>query len=283
MMQYYRTLISAAECLRSQVPDRVIIDCRFDLADPAAGAAAYREGHIPTAHYAHLNNDLSAPPDELSGRHPLPDWRRFADCLARWGIHPESQVVVYDQGSGAFAARLWWLLRAVGHDRVALLDGGWPAWLAAGGQPGDRPPAESPGAVDLRPGSGWVTTDEVEANLRAQKFVLVDARGAERYAGVYEPIDAVAGHIPGALNRPFESNLGGDGLFRPADALRRDWLDLLGAVPARDVVHMCGSGVTACHNLLSMELAGLAASRLYVGSWSEWQSRNYRPVATGRD
>jgi len=283
MVHYYDTLISVATCLdQGQAADWSLIDCRFDLADKAWGAAAYREGHIPGAYYAHLEDDLSASPGADSGRHPLPDWQAFADRLSRWGIHRDTQVVVYDQGAGAFAARLWWLLRSVGHARVAVLDGGWAAWQSAGGPESHEVPNSHLQPVDLSPGGGWVTTEQVEKNLRSREFSLIDARSRGRFAGRMEPIDPVAGHIPGAKNCPFEQNLDANGRFHPPAVLRTAWLKGLQGTPPAAVVHMCGSGVTACHNLLAMEIAGLPGSRLYVGSWSEW-IRADRPVATGQD
>lgn len=282
MYGYYDTLITAEACLRScAAPDWRIIDCRYDLAVPDWGGQAYRESHIPGAYYAHLDQDLSGQPTEESGRHPLPGWRTFADRLGRWGLCPEHQVVVYDQGSGAFAARLWWLLRAAGHRRAAVLDGGWAAWQAAGGTSSDRLPAEHARHISLTPGSGWVTTEDVERNLYSNEFLLVDARSSERFSGQREPIDPVAGHIPGAVNFPCETNLSAAGVFLPPEELRERWSARLKSVPASAVVHMCGSGVTACHNLLAMEVAGLSGSRLYVGSWSEWLRNSAHPVATG--
>jgi len=283
MADYYDTLVSVDACLRHSVAaDWCLIDCRFELADKSWGAQAYRESHIPGAHYASLEGGLAGAPTAASGRHPLPDWQGFADRLGRWGVHPDTQVVVYDQGGGAFAARLWWLLRAVGHSRVALLDGGWAAWQAAGGAESDAVPPVHAQRVALAPGTGWVTTEQVERNLHSRAFVLVDARSSERFAGEHEPIDPVAGHIPGALNFPFERNLDAGGVFLPAAELRQRWGECLKGQPGSAVVHMCGSGVTACHNLLAMELAGLYDSRLYVGSWSEWIRGAARPVATGR-
>lgn len=282
MSGYYDTLMPAATCIQHCMDaDWQLIDCRFDLGDPAWGAQVYRESHIPRAHYAHLDADLSGMPDAGSGRHPLPDWADFADRLSEWGIHRDTQVVVYDQGNGAYAVRLWWLLRAAGHARVALLDGGWIAWLAAGGPCTDVAPSVGSRPVELSPGTGWVTTDQVEHNLRSADFLLVDARSRERFAGVKEPIDPVAGHIPGAWNFPLQQNLGPAGQFLHARELRELWQEFLRGRSPGTVVHMCGSGVTACHNLLAMEVAGLPGSSLYVGSWSEWIRNSSRPVATG--
>jgi len=281
MTHFYDTLISVDECLQQgQAADWVLIDCRFDLADKAWGEAVYREGHIPGACFADLEHDLSAPPGTDSGRHPLPDWQLFAEHLERWGVHRDTQVVVYDQGDAAVAARLWWLLRSVGHTRVAVLDGGWAAWQSGGGLESKDMPVPRSRPVHLSPGGGWVTTAEVENNLHSGKLLLVDARRPARFAGRREPIDPVAGHIPGSRNHHFRRNLDPRGRFLPPAALRKDWLACLQEIPPESVVHTCGSGVTACHNLLAMEVAGLQGSRLYVGSWSEW-IRGDRPVATG--
>jgi thiosulfate/3-mercaptopyruvate sulfurtransferase len=282
MYGYYDTLIEADVCMRHcAAPEWRFIDCRFDLAAPDWGVQAYRESHIPGAFYAHLEHDLSSPPGEASGRHPLPDWRAFAERMGRWGLCPDHQVVVYDQGGSTFAARLWWLLRAVGHRRVAVLDGGWPAWQAAGGAASDRLPTDHARHISLSPGTGWVTTEEVENNLYSRAFLLVDARSSDRFCGRCEPIDPVAGHIPGAVNVPFETNLSAAGVFLPPELLRQRWSACLKGYTGNAVVHMCGSGVTACHNLLAMQVAGLTGSRLYVGSWSEWVRNSGHPVATG--
>lgn len=264
----------------------VIIDCRFELAQPKAGLAAYEAAHIPRAHYADLNRDLSAPPGPLTGRHPLPDSSALAAALGRWGATPESQVVVYDDANSSFAARLWWLLRWIGHTEVAVLDGGYQAWRKAGGPLENGVDSADPGQVAgtliPRPGTlPSVSTAEVAATLLASERLVIDARAPERYAGATEPIDSVAGHVPGAVNHPFSLNLAADNTFLPAVELRRRWLERLGGRDAAQVVAMCGSGVTACHNLLSLEIAGLPGAALYPGSWSEWIRDARRPVARG--
>ncbi len=280
---HYHTLIKPGDLMRSDfAPNPVIIDCRFDLANKGWGESNYRAAHIPGAHYAHLERDLSGPVRLDTGRHPLPDWQDLAARLGQWGVRANTQVIVYDQDSGAYAARLWWMLRAAGHQRVAVLDGGWAAWLAGSGvQDAAVPPLQAP-TFRLRPGGGWLTTEQVEQNLTSGRQLLVDARGVERFAGGQEKIDPVAGHIPGALNRPFTENLCRDGTFLSRELLKKQWLQLLQGRASGSVVHMCGSGVTACHNLLAMELSGLTGSRLYVGSWSEWIRGGNRPVAVGR-
>lgn len=278
----HTTLITAAT-LQAHLddPDWVVVDCRFNLADPAAGRRAYQAGHIPGARYAHLDEDLSAPVTATTGRHPLPDPARLAATLGAWGIGPGTQVLAYDDLGGMLAAaRLWWLLRWLGHTAVAVLDGGLPAWTRAGLPLSTNVPVIAARTFIARPDDRlWLTVEQVQG-LPAHELLL-DARGAARYRGEMEPIDPVAGHIPGALNLPTESNLAADGCFLPAAALRARFAALLGERPAARVVHSCGSGVTACHNLLAMEVAGLSGSRLYAGSWSEWIRDPQRPVATG--
>ncbi len=264
----------------------VIIDCRFDLMQPDAGRAAYLSGHIPGARYADLNHDLAASVMPHTGRHPLPRADEFAAVLTRLGVANHSQVVAYDDGNGAFAARLWWMLRWLGHDAVAVLDGGVAAWRADGRplQTGEFASAAADGAAAAafvphpRP-EMTVDVQGVLALLTDTSQALVDARAAPRFAGTVEPIDPVAGHVPGALNHPFTDNLRPDGRWLDPADLRQRWQQRLGSrAPAR-VVAMCGSGVTACHNLLSLEVAGLSGARLYPGSWSEWIRDPGRPVA----
>jgi thiosulfate/3-mercaptopyruvate sulfurtransferase len=261
-------------------PRLAVVDCRFDLQNPEAGRQAFLEAHIPGARYADLNRDLSAPIGPRTGRHPLPAPYVFARRLGELGIRNDSQVVAYDEANGSFAARLWWMLRWVGHGAVAVLDGGFNAWTARGGalQSGEAEVAEQ--AFTPRIGAqAVVTTAEIELEPNA---LIVDARAADRYAGSVEPIDPVAGHVPGAVNHPFTANLDVDGRFLPAAELKRRWLERLAGRNARDVVAMCGSGVTACHNLLSLEVAGLSGAKLYAGSWSEWIRDPGRPVARGQ-
>jgi thiosulfate/3-mercaptopyruvate sulfurtransferase len=260
-----------------------LLDARFDLARPDAGAEAFAAGHLPGAQHVHLDRDLSAKggaPAVCGGRHPLPTREHFAATLGRLGITAETPVVVCDAQGGMFAARVWWMLRWVGHTAVAVLDGGVPAWVAAGGalETGAAEPvvpvADYP--LSAEPGCAVFTADELHARLG--RVTLIDARAPERYRGDVEPLDPVAGHIPGALNRPFSANLAPDGRFQSPETLRAAFAPLLGA---GEVVHQCGSGVTACHNLLAMEVAGLPAGALYAGSWSEWCRDGRRPVARG--
>jgi thiosulfate/3-mercaptopyruvate sulfurtransferase len=267
-------------------PRLAIIDCRFDLMNPEAGRQAYLRAHIPRARYADLDRDLSAPVGPHSGRHPLPSPAAFASRLGAMGIGDDAQVIAYDEANGSLAARLWWMLRWLGHGAAAVLDGGFKAWTARGGalesgQPTFRAEHFTPriGANDAA--QPVLSSAELEAALRDSKTLLVDARAAERYAGTVEPIDSVAGHIPGAVNHPFTANLAADGRFLPAAELKRRWRERLGNAEPANLVAMCGSGVTACHNLLSLEVAGLTGGKLYAGSWSEWIRDPRRPVTRG--
>ncbi len=286
----YTTLIGAAELApHLENADWVSIDCRFELARPDWGEQAFAAGHIPGALYAHLDRDLSGPRTPDSGRHPLPDPGALADAFGRFGIDAAVQVVAYDQGPGAYAARLWWLLRWLGHSRVAVLDGGFAAWERARLPVSTAPAARPARRFAARPSPGWVVTTEAIAAALASgalaraEPLLIDARGADRFAGENETIDPVAGHIPGAHNHPFAGNLDALGQFRSPAELRRAWTaSLRGRAPAA-MVAMCGSGVTACHNLLALEVAGLPGARLYAGSWSEWIRDPARAVARGRD
>ena len=262
-------------------PNWVVIDCRFSLADPEAGRRAYRDSHLPGAHYAHLDEDLSDPITPTTGRHPLPDPERLAQKLGAWGIDHDTQVVAYDDMGGMLAAaRLWWLLRWLGHTACAVLDGGLPAWRRAGLPLTAEIPAARPTAFVSRPDDRlWMSTEQVLALSSTE--VLLDARAAARYRGEMEPIDPVAGHIPGALNLPTDGNLTPEGHFLPVAALRERFAAALDDRAPATVIHACGSGVTACHNLLAMEAAGLGGSRLYAGSWSEWIRDPQRVVAVG--
>lgn len=279
----YQTLVSRDTLARHiQDPRWVIVDCRFNLADPAAGEAAYRESHLPHARYAHLERDLSGAKTDTTGRHPLPAPQTLARRLGDWGIDHTRQVIAYDDAGGAMAARLWWLLRWLGHDAVAVLDGGINRWREE-----QRPLTAEPPRVERAEFSpqvdhdAWVGSDFIERNLTEQENIVLDARVAERFSGKVEPIDPVAGHIPDALNRPFDRNLDARGEFRPAATLRDAFREMLPDANPTRVIHMCGSGVTACHNLLAMEIAGLPGSRLYAGSWSEWITDSARPRIAG--
>lgn len=264
-------------------PHWVIVDCRFQLGDAGAGRRMYAQGHIPGARYAHLDDDLSSPITPTSGRHPLPAPEEMAARLRAWGVNADTQVVCYDDAGGAIAGRLWWLLRWLGHSAAALLDGGIQAWQEAGGQLESVAPDIRPGNFVARPNATLgLSTEEVEAIVSGKREgCLLDARGAPRYRGEEEPLDRVAGHIPGSLNLPFPGNLGPDGRFLAPAVLRERFRAVLGDRAPAEVVHSCGSGVTACNNMLAMEVAGLKGSRLYPGSWSEWITDGTRPVARG--
>jgi thiosulfate/3-mercaptopyruvate sulfurtransferase len=264
-------------------PDWAILDCRFSLTDPPAGELAYQAAHIPGAVYVHLDDDLSASvvPGK-TGRHPLPPVEQLVENFSRWGIGPGVQVVVYDDypgGSGAIAARCWWSLRYLGHEAVAVLDGGWPRWHAAGLPVRGGVEVRSRRKFDTHVQSGMLATvDEVQAVRLDPAFRLFDSRGADRYRGENETIDPVAGHIPGAISAPYAENLGKDGLFLPPQDLKARFKSLLGDVPPERAIFYCGSGVTAGHNVLAMAHAGLGMPRLYLGSWSEWITDPDRPV-----
>jgi thiosulfate/3-mercaptopyruvate sulfurtransferase len=285
----YTTLIEPLElaALARASDPAVIIDCRHDLTRPEWGAEAYAESHVPDAELAHLDRDLAGPVTAASGRHPLPAPDRLTATFSRWGIDRDRQVVAYDQSSGAYAARLWWLLRYLGHSRVAVLNGGLQAWRSAG-LPMTRPAASTRAAAPSREprrfeGSPQLpraaSTAEVAEGVARGDIVLIDARSADRFAGRNETIDPVAGHVPGARNHPFTRNLDAAGRFLAPPELSTLWRETLAGSPSARVVSMCGSGVTACHNLLAMELAGLEGARLYAGSWSEWIRDPARPVA----
>ncbi len=263
-------------------PTWVVFDCRHDLVDLEKGARAYREGHVAGAHFAAVDTALSGAKTGRNGRHPLPAPQAFADFLARHGVTEGSTVVAYDDAGGLYAARLWWMARWIGLTNVALLDGGWQKWTAEGRAVTKEIPVVSPAALRINVKSGvlW-DADEVLRRIEDKASALIDARAAERYRGEAEPIDKVAGHIPGALNRFYKANLNADLTLRPAVELRREFEALLGGRRPENVGHQCGSGITACANIFAMEHAGLPGSKLYAGSWSEWIANPARPIAKG--
>ena len=272
------TLVSTAELAAH--PDWRVFDCRHDLAKPALGEDQYREAHIPGALFAHLDRDLSAPKTGRNGRHPLPPPEVFVSWLSRCGVQPSDQVVCYDAGNGAMAARLWWLLRWIGHEAVAVLDGGLAKWLAE-----KRPVtaemsrfAPSQYSLNRRP-RGDLSVSDVERH--GSEMLLLDARAPARYRGEQEPIDPVAGRIPGARNRFNMDNITPQGTFKSAEQLKQEFQAVLGSRASSEVVHYCGSGVAACHNLLAMEVAGLPGGTLFAGSWSEWSAEPGRPLEKG--
>lgn len=282
-MRPFTTLIDGS-VLASQLgrDDVALFDCRFDLANPGWGASEFAREHVPGAQYLHLDRDLSGPVTPQTGRHPLPDPRDFAHRIAALGAGSDTQLVAYDQGNGAYAARFWWMARWIGIRHVAVLDGGMAAWRAAG-LPLESAvhaprPRDLPVTLDA---NAWVDSAALDELRQRPGTLLVDARGADRFAGHNETIDPVAGHVPGARNLPFAGNLGADGKFLSPGKLRQRWAALLGSLPASAVISSCGSGVTACQNLLALEHAGLGGARLYAGSWSEWIRDPRRPIATG--
>jgi thiosulfate/3-mercaptopyruvate sulfurtransferase len=284
----FTTLIEPAELhVHAAQRDWALIDCRFDLAKPAWGEAAWAAGHLPGALYAHLDRDLSGAHTPSSGRHPLPAMNTLAATFGRWGIDAAVQVVAYDQTSGPYAARLWWLLRWLGHRQVAVLNGGFAAWERARLPVSRSRAVRAPRRFTPMPATDMLTTSAgvaaaLESGALARADVLlVDARSAERFAGENETLDVVAGHIPGAHNHPFAANTDSQGRFLATGELRRAWERTLRGRPASAVVAMCGSGVTACQNLLALEAAGLSGARLYAGSWSEWIRDPARAVARG--
>ncbi len=283
----FTTLITAAE-LKQHIdnPTFVILDCRAELSDSNAGAAAFVAGHIPGAQHADADRDLSdkspGPGGAFRGRHPLPSQEAFIEKLRDWGVYPNSQVIAYDAHGGMFAARLWWMLRWVGHHGVAVLDGGLSAWQAVGGELTTDVINRPRGSITLQPSlASTVGADDVLANLSARAKTVLDARAGDRFRGENETIDPVGGRIPGAKNRFFKDNLQANGRFKPAEQLRAE-LSALVKNPAATIAQ-CGSGISACHNLLSMEIAGLSGAALYPGSWSEWCADPSRPVATGQE
>jgi len=279
----FSSRLIGAEVLVSHLndPHWCVFDCRHDLRDLDYGARAYAQGHIPGAQFLHLDRDLSGPTNGRNGRHPLPDIDAFAARMRACGVSRNTQVVAYDNEGNAFAARLWWLLRWLGHEHVAVLDGGLPGWKRAKLPLVGDTPRPAPGDfTPLRQAAWTVDTDWLLAHRHT--VLLLDARSPERYAGENETLDPVGGHVPGAVNRFYYDNLDDPGIyFRSVDELRAEFLALLGEKSPPEVVQMCGSGVTACHNILAMEIAGLNGSKLYPGSWSEWCSDPARPRASG--
>lgn len=279
----FNTLISTTELAEHlHDPNWVVIDCRFDLADKEWGAQEYAVLHIPGAVYADLEKDICGPITPISGRHPLPENIVFISAMQRFGVNNDSQVVVYDATGGGMAGRLWWQLKFYGHTKVALLNGGLPKWLTEGRDTTDgfefNPAGDFSGVPDF---TMMVTTDEVKAMLGSKNNTIIDARAPERFRGEVEPIDTVAGRIPGAVNRFYNNNLDSSGQFLPAESLKTAFETLLNGFKPQDAVAYCGSGTTACHNLIAMAYAALPMPRLYVGSWSEWIRDTKNPIERG--
>jgi thiosulfate/3-mercaptopyruvate sulfurtransferase len=282
-----RPLVDAATLARVRGEGSVVVvDVRHDLMKPDAGREAYAAGHIPGAFFLHLDQDLSGPQraadGRFLGRHPLPERASLARKLGSLGVGDDMLLVAYDEADGMYASRLWWLALWLGHARAAVLDGGLRAWRAAGHPLSRDIPRATPARFTVRePLVATIDASEIEQALGTPRLRVIDARAPERYRGDVEPLDAKAGHIPGALNRPFKANVDAEGRFKPRQALRTELEPLVRDVPANALVSQCGSGVTACHNILAMAAAGLPLARLYPGSWSEWSSSPARPVATG--
>lgn len=262
-------------------PDWLIVDVRHQLMDTAYGTRTYADGHIPGAVFLHCDHDLSGAMCGTNGRHPLPPVEALATRFGAIGVSAETQVVVYDDAQGMISGRLWWLLRWLGHDKVAVLDGGLHAWLAAGGILDSEVPVIKSAKFVASVRDALVDADHVQSFLETSRIHLVDARSPDRYRGENETMDPAGGRLPGAVNRFFRENLQPDGCYKPVAQLRAEWLAVLGGKSPQQVVHYCGSGVSACHNLLAMEVAGLTGSRLYAGSWSEWCTQPGRPMAQG--
>ncbi len=277
----FTTIISTQELHQNLYdPGFVIIDCRFDLAAPKWGYADYLRAHIPGSVYADLNQDLSSPVTPDSGRHPLPNEKEFTSTMSRFGIDSSKQVVVVDTVAGAFAARLWWMLRLYGHFSVAVLEGGFGRWENEKRPISEGVEANSPSIFSGTPSNDWfITTTQLESLYQDPTYRVIDARAAPRYRGEVEPIDPVAGHIPGAVNRFHTNNLTRGGLFASPEILREQFLQILNGVSPDHTIVYCGSGVTSCFHLLAMEMAGLKGARLYPGSWSEWIRDPRRPIA----
>jgi thiosulfate/3-mercaptopyruvate sulfurtransferase len=274
----FKTLIEPTTLVKEHNnTDWLIFDVRYDLMNKSAGREAYLQGHIPGAIYVDLHDDLSRLPATNRGRHPLPSTETMNSLFSELGIHSDAQVIVYDNVSGAFAARLWWMLKHMQHENVAVLDGGWQSWLAAGGPISSEIETPRSSSFNNTP----LTSDVINIDQVQDFELIVDAREPARYRGESEPIDHAAGHIPGAINRFWKDNLSENGCFKEKDVLRQEFEAMLNDVPSKDAVFYCGSGVTACHNLLAAVHAGLDLPKLYAGSWSEWSSTPDKPVATG--
>ena len=281
----FNTIISAHELKEIINNDNVrVFDCRFSLKDPQGGLKSYQQGHVPNAQFADMDTQLSSAMTETSGRHPLPDADVFIKQLKAWGVNNDTQVIAYDDISGAFAARLWWMMRWVGHEDVAVLNGGIQKWTDAGYTLTNDNVEFTRGDYSGVANMEWlVDITSVESELTANNITLIDARSADRFTAKDQKTDPVPGHVPGAINLPFPGNLTKDGVFESPDILKQRFDNVIQNQPLTNVVHMCGSGVTACHNLLAQAMAGLPPTKIFIGSWSQWIRDPSRPVATGED
>ena len=278
-MQNFQTLISAAELAAIlDGPNLIVVDVRHDLGDHGLGARRYAESHIPGAHFLSVENDLAGPRTGRNGRHPLPTPAALAATLSAFGVDASKQVVAYDQAQATYSARLWWMLRWLGHRNVAVLDGGIDAWVRAGFAVSTATPSRNAARFVPAVSDSPVSVESLIGHLEDIDYTLIDARGADRFRGENETVDPVGGHIPGAHNRPYARNLNANNTFKDAATLRAEWQAVLAGRTPEQIVHSCGSGVTACNNALAMEIAGLPGSRLYPGSWSEWSADPSRPI-----
>ncbi|MGH9324876.1 MAG: sulfurtransferase [Vicinamibacteria bacterium] len=273
-------ILSSELALHLEDPDWAVIDARFYLPEPERGEAEYLQEHVPGAAYAHLDRDLSGPRTGRNGRHPMPGVAQMAERFSNWGIDERVQVVAYDSASGQIAARLWWMLRYLGHDAAAVLDGGFQSWKAEGRPLASGRESRAPRKFTPRPREAMRIDVDALEETRTNRL-LIDARAPERFRGETEPYDPVAGRIEGARNHPTTASLTAEGRFLPREDLRKRLESVIGEAPIESVVSYCGSGVTACHNLLAMEIAGLRGARLYPGSWSEWCAEDRRPIEKG--
>jgi len=280
---YYQTMISADELKAIINDDNVrVFDCRFNLKDPEGGIKSFNAGHLPNAQHADMDTQLSSAMTETSGRHPLPDPEVFLDQIRQWGITNDTQVIAYDDMSGAFAARLWWMMRWCGHDKVAVLNGGMSKWTDQGYELSQESATYAPSEFKGQANMEWlVDIDTVASQMETNAITLIDARSGDRFTGKDHNTDPVPGHIPGATSLPFPGNLNADGLMASPDIIRARFEQAIKEQPFNNVVNMCGSGVTACHNLLAQAVAGLPPMKIFIGSWSQWIRDKSRPVATG--
>jgi thiosulfate/3-mercaptopyruvate sulfurtransferase len=278
-------LIEAAELKKDLESGKefLLFDCRSDLTNPKAGYGSYLDGHIPSAIYVDIDHDLASEKNGQNGRHPLPTIEQWVKTCANLGITKDSNIVIYDNHSCMYAVRMWWMLRATGHKHVRLINGGYGSWLAAGftGEKTDNQRLNTPAATSgmtVATFKDALLASDLLQNLSSKKFVILDARSSDRFRGENETLDPVGGHIPGAINRFFKNNLAANGQFKSADVLAKEFRDLLGETPSESIIHQCGSGITACHNMFAMELAGMNSSMIYPGSWSEWCADPARPI-----
>jgi len=277
----YKTIISAKDLIKNvNNDDFIIFDCRCDISDSSYGIEAYNEGHIENSIFIDIDHDLASEKTSDSGRHPLPDPRLFSEKLSQWGMSNNKQAVVYDDAGGAFAGRMWWILKWLGHSNVAVLDGALGAWMSIGGKLTSKPTIFERAVFEPSPNNNmYVSIKDVEDAQYKMNKLIIDARSRERYLGIKDPVDPIAGHIPGAVSHPLGMNLDKNGHFKSPEELRHNFNKIIGDTVSSDIISMCGSGITACHNILALEICGIKDVTLFVGSWSEWITDKSRPVA----